>query len=66
MTAFLALGAVLLAAAGAAGYLITVYNGLIVVKNNVAKAWSNIDVLLKQRHDEIPKLVKACEAYMQY
>jgi LemA protein len=48
------------------GYYITIYNGLIVVKNNIQKAWSNIDVLLKQRHDEIPKLVKTCEGYMQY
>ncbi len=47
-------------------YLVTIYNGLIHVKNNVAKAWANIDVLLKQRHDEIPKLIKTCEAYMKY
>jgi len=43
-----------------------VYNGLVAVKNGVAKAWSNIDVLLKQRHDEIPKLVEVCKAYMQF
>ncbi len=48
------------------GYFVTIYNGLIIVKNNILKAWSNIDVLLKQRHDEIPKLVKTCEGYMQY
>jgi LemA protein len=48
------------------GYAVTIYNGLILVKNNIQKAWGNIDVLLKQRHDEIPKLVKTCEGYMQY
>lgn len=47
-------------------YAIGIYNGLIVVKNDIAKAWGNIDVLLKQRHDELPKLIKTCEAYMTY
>ena len=47
-------------------YFVAVYNGLIVVSRNIQKAWANIDVLLKQRYDEIPKLVKLCETYMQY
>lgn len=34
-------------------YFIMVYNGLVSIKNNVSKAWANIDVLLKQRHDEL-------------
>jgi LemA protein len=42
------------------------YNRLVTVKNNVARAWANIDVLLKQRHDEIPKLVEICKQYMRY
>ncbi len=51
---------------GAVLYFVTIYNGLIRLKNNIDKAWSNIDVLLKQRHDEIPKLVAICEGYMKY
>ena len=47
-------------------YAVAVYNGLIVVSRNIDKAWANIDVLLKQRHDEIPKLVKVCDGYMKY
>jgi len=47
-------------------YLISVYNGLVDVKNAVSKAWSNIDVLLKQRHDELPKLIDTCKQYMQH
>jgi LemA protein len=47
-------------------YAVLIYNGLVSIKNGVAKAWSNIDVLLKQRHDEIPKLVEVCKAYMQF
>ena len=49
-----------------AGYLVTVYNGLVRVRAAVKLAWSNIDVLLVQRHDELPKLVEVCKQYMQY
>ncbi|MCK5236669.1 MAG: LemA family protein [Deltaproteobacteria bacterium] len=51
---------------GAILYLVTIYNGLVTVKNNVEKSWSNIDVLLKQRFDELPKLVTVCERYMKH
>ncbi len=47
-------------------YLINIYNHLVRIKHNVSKAWSNIDVLLKQRHDEIPKLVETCRQYMKF
>lgn len=47
-------------------YAVGLYNGLVALKNGVSKAWANIDVLLKQRHDEIPKLVEACKAYMKH
>jgi len=48
------------------GYLIGVYNGLVRVRAAVKLAWSDIDVLLVQRHDELPKLVEVCKQYMQY
>ncbi len=47
-------------------YAIIIYNGLVRLRNNMDKAWSNIDVLLKQRYDELPKLVKVCEGYMKH
>jgi len=47
-------------------YAATLYNQLVALKHNVTKAWSNIDVLLKQRHDEIPKLVELCKQYMRF
>jgi LemA protein len=47
-------------------YVINIYNHLVRIKHNVSKAWSNIDVLLKQRHDEIPKLVETCKQYMKF
>ena len=47
-------------------YAIAIYNRLVALKHNAGMAWSNIDVLLKQRHDELPKLVEACKQYMSY
>jgi LemA protein len=48
------------------GYLVGIYNELVRVAAAVKLAWSNIDVLLAQRHDELPKLVEVCKQYMQY
>jgi len=51
---------------GSVGYFLAIYNSLVEMKNNIGRSWANIDVLLKQRHDELPKLVKVAEAYMQH
>lgn len=47
-------------------YLVILYNSLVQVKNNVEKAFKNIDVLLKQRHEELPKLIDTCKGYMKH
>ncbi|HLP97132.1 MAG TPA: LemA family protein [Sideroxyarcus sp.] len=47
-------------------YGISLYNNLVSLKHGVGKAWANIDVLLKQRHDELPKLVEVCKQYKQF
>jgi len=47
-------------------YFVMIYNNLVQIKHNVSKAWANIDVLLKQRHDELPKLVETCKQYMKF
>ncbi len=47
-------------------YIIGLYNRLVSLKHAVARAWANIDVLLKQRHDELPKLVEVCKQYKQF
>jgi LemA protein len=49
-----------------AAYLVGLYNVLVRLANNIDKAWSNIDVILKQRHDELPKLVEVCNSYMTH
>ncbi len=58
---------VVLALVGTAAlYGMVIYNGLVDLKHAVTKNWSNIDVLLKQRHDELPKLVEVCRQYMGF
>ena len=47
-------------------YGISLYNHLVSLKHAVGKAWANIDVSLKQRHDELPKLVEVCKQYKQF
>jgi LemA protein len=56
----------LFAAVGMVIYSVTIYNGLIALKNDIDKAWANIDVMLKQRHDELTKLLDVCKGYMDY
>jgi len=56
----------LFTAVGTGSYALGMYNGLVALRNNIKRSWSNIDVLLKQRHDELPKLVSTCEGYMQH
>jgi LemA protein len=51
---------------GAVAYVIATYNALVRLSNNIDKAWANIDVILKQRHDELPKLVEVCNSYMTH
>jgi LemA protein len=47
-------------------YVISTYNRFVQLKHNVSKAWANIDVLLKQRNEELPKLVETCRQYMRF
>lgn len=57
---------ILFAVAGVLLYLGLIYNGLVAMRNDIDKSWANIDVLLKQRHDEVPRLIDVCKGYMQY
>jgi len=47
-------------------YFVGIYNQLVTLKNDIDRSFANIDVLLKQRHDELPKLIETCKGYMQY
>jgi len=57
---------VVLIAIGLVVQAVSIYNGLVQVKHQVDQAWSNIDVLLKQRHDELPKLIDALKGYVSH
>jgi LemA protein len=65
MSFFMSIGIVLLFAA-AGTYAVIVYNGLVRLQNEIGRAWANIDVLLKQRHDEIPNVVACVKGYMDH
>lgn len=65
MSFFTSIGIVLVFAA-AAIYAVIVYNGLVRLQNEIGRAWANIDVLLKQRHDEIPNVVACVKGYMDH
>jgi len=58
--------ALFLFVAGVLIYTVILYNGLVRLRNENDRAWANIDVLLKQRHDEIPNLVETVKGYMQH
>src|SRR3984893_8790277 len=58
--------AVVLLVTGAAIYAVVLYNGLVRLQNEIGRAWANIDVLLKQRHDEIPNLVACVKGSMDH
>ena len=51
---------------GSVSWFFTIYNGLIHVKENIKKSWANIDVLLMQRSDEIPKLIKVLRSFVKH
>ena len=60
------LGVVALGVVGIGLYVVGMYNGLVALKHAVDRAWANVDVLLKQRHDELPKLVETVKGYMAH
>lgn len=47
-------------------YFIAAFNSLIMLKNRVNNAWSQIDVQLKRRYDLIPNLINTVKGYMKH
>jgi LemA protein len=45
---------------------VSIYNGLVRLRNQVKNAWAQIDVQLKRRHDLIPNLIETVKGYMKY
>ncbi len=46
--------------------VLTTFNSVVAMRQRIRKAWANIDVVLKQRHDELPNLVEAVKDVMTY
>jgi len=63
LAAGFAVGLVLLIAAF---LLIATYNSIVALRKRIDKAWANIEVVLKQRHDELPNLVAAVRQLMAF
>ena len=47
-------------------FVVLAYNGLVMARNRVKEAWSDIDVQLKRRYDLIPNLVEAVKGYAKH
>jgi LemA protein len=46
--------------------VISIYNGLVVLRNRFKNAFAQIDVQLKRRYDLIPNLVETAKGYMKH
>ena len=69
MVALVVIGMLVLIGVVAVGiivFVIGIYNSLVTLKNDIDRSFANIDVFLKQRHDELPKLIETCKGYMQH
>jgi len=43
---------------------VLIYNGLVAAAEKATRAWTDLDTLLHQRHEEIPRIVELCEPYL--
>ena len=65
-TGLLTLIVVLAAVAALAAFLMSIYNRLVVLRNRVDNAYSQIDVQLQRRYDLIPNLVEVAKKFMAH
>ena len=46
--------------------VVAVYNDVVALRNRIDKAWANIEVVLQQRHDQLPNLLNAVRGVMAF
>jgi LemA protein len=61
-----ALFAIVLLAGVAAFFGVVTYNAVVALRNRIDKAWGNVEVTLRQRHDQLPALVDAVRDLMAF
>jgi LemA protein len=66
LTALVALFAIALVVVILGFIVVASYNAIVALRQRIDKAWSNIDVVLKQRHDQLPNLVTAVRDVMAF
>lgn len=66
VTTIVGIFAVLLVLGLIGGYFVSIYNQLVSLQNRVDQSKQNIDVLLKQRQDELGKLIDAAKETMEF
>lgn len=49
-----------------AGYVISLYNGIVVKRNRCDNAWQQIDTQLQRRSDLVPNLVETVKGYAEH
>lgn len=61
-----ALFAVALVGLIVAFWVLSTYNAVVGLRLRIDKAWANVEVALKQRHDQLPRLVEAVRSLMAF
>jgi LemA protein len=61
-----ALFALLVVVVAGAAFAILTYNAVIALRVRIDKAWGNVEVALRQRHDQLPALVDAVRDVMAF
>lgn len=65
-TGLAALFAVLVVAIVVGFLVLSIYNAVVALRLRIDKAWANVDVALKQRHDQLPNLIEAVRGVMAW
>ena len=66
MSTLIVVGIIVVALVALVGWVVGLYNGLVVLKNRFKNAFAQIDVQLRRRYDLIPNLVETAKGYLKH